>query len=368
MSDTLADVPLESLDVSVYTVPTDAPESDGTFTWDATTIVLVEAAAGGQRGLGYTYEHRAAATLIDDELADVVVGRDVLRTQARWHDLVHAVRNIRSAGLAMYAISAIDTALWDLKARLLGTSLVDLLGARHEAVPVYGSGGFTSYDEKRLTEQLQGWVQDGIPRVKMKVARDPDRDLDRVAVARRAVGDGAELYVDANGALSRKQALWFAEAFAEQGVCWFEEPVTSDDLVGLRLLRDRAPAGMDISAGEYGTTMLDFRELVHAGAVDCLQADITRCGGVTAIGMIGDLSYIEKIDLSAHTAPQLSAHAFASVLGLRHIEWFYDHVRIERMLFDGVLEPENGALRPDRTRPGHGLEFKRRDAERYRVA
>jgi L-alanine-DL-glutamate epimerase-like enolase superfamily enzyme len=361
-------VPIDDLTVGAYRIATETPESDGTFSWDGTTIVVVEVSAGGHIGLGYTYEHQAAATLIREHLADVVIGADALATRARWFHLIHAVRNIGRPGLASYAISAIDVALWDLKARLWDVALVDLLGARHETIPVYGSGGFTSYDDGRLASQLAGWVDDGIPRVKMKVGREPDRDRDRVRAAREAIGAGTELYVDANGALSRKQALWFAEAFAEQAVCWFEEPVTSDDPAGLRLLRDRAPAGMDISAGEYGTHLPDFRRLLHAGAVDCLQADVTRCGGITAIQTVGDLCFAEKVDLSAHTAPQLSAHAFSTVLPLRHIEWFHDHVRIERRLFDGVLEPHDGRLRPDRSRPGHGLELRRTDAEPFRIA
>ncbi len=361
-------VPVDDVAVAAYTVPADAPESDGTFTWDETTIVVVEVAGGGHTGIGYTYEHQAAATLIGGKLADVIAGRDVLATRQRWSDLVGAVRNIGRTGVAARAISAIDAALWDLKARLLDVAVIDLLGARHHTVPVYGSGGFTSYDDGRLAEQLAGWVERGIDRVKMKVGRHPDRDLERVQVARQAVGEDAELYVDANGAYHRKQALAFAETFAEQGVSWFEEPVTSDDLSGLRLLRDRCPAGIDVSAGEYASHLPEFRELVHAGAVDCLQADVTRCGGITAIGMVGDLCYAEKIDLSAHTAPQLSAHAFAQVLPLRHIEWFHDHVRIEGMFFDGVLDPEDGVVRPDRTRAGLGLELRRSDIDQYRVA
>lgn len=233
---------------------------------------------------------------------------------------------------------------------------------------MYGSGGFTSYDDERLREQLADWVDDGIARVKMKVGREPDCDLERVRPAREAIGDAAELYVDANGAWTREQALWFAEAFAEYDVGWLEEPVSSDDVAGLRLIRDRAPAGMDISAGEYATDLQAFRRLLGAGAVDRLQADVTRCGGITGVQMVGDVCFADKVDLSAHTAPQLSAHAFSSVLPLRHIEWLHDHVRIGRLLFDGVLEPHGGALEPDPSSPGHGLRLKHADAEPYRIA
>lgn len=358
-------VPVEHLQVGAYTVPTEEPESDGTLDWEATTIVVVEARAAGHTGVGYTYEQPAAASLIARELAPVVVGEDCFATQERWADLERAVRNIGRKGLASYAIAAVDIALWDLKARLLDVSLATLLDAARPAVPVYGSGGFTSYSVARLCDQLAGWVDSGIPRVKMKVGRAPDKDPERVAAAREAIGGNAEMYVDANGAYTRKQAVAMAHRFAAHGVSWYEEPVSSDDLEGLRLLRDRSPAGMDISAGEYATVLMEFRELLDGHAVDYLQADVTRCGGLTGFAKVAALCDAAEIDLSTHTAPHVSAYAGAAVWHLRHLEWFHDHVRVERLVFDGVVEPDAGAVVPDRTRPGLGLELKRTDAERY---
>ena len=157
-----------------------------------------------------------------------------------------------------------------------------------------------------------------------------------------------------------------AQAFEQSGVTWFEEPVSSDDLEGLRLVRDRAPAGMEVTAGEYGYDLPYFRRMLMAGAVDCLQADVTRCGGVTAFLRVGALADAHGVDLSSHTAPQVSAHAGVCVWHLRHLEYFADHVRIESMLFDGALTPVGGGLRPDPDRPGLGIELRRGDAERFR--
>src|SRR5258708_4291121 len=260
-------VPIERLDVSAYTVPTDFPESDGTITWDKTTIVIVEATARGVRGLGYTYADVATARLIKELLADVVKGRDAMAIPGCWLAMVQSIRNLGRPGIASMAISAVDAALWDLKARLLDVPLVTLLGATREGAPIYGSGGFTSYSLEQLQKQLGDWVASGIPRVKMKVGRQPHDDPVRVAAAREAIGPDAELFVDANGAYSRKEALALAEIFAgDSGVTWFEEPVSSDDLDGLRLIRDRAPAGMDIAAGEYGYDLRYFRRMLEAGA------------------------------------------------------------------------------------------------------
>jgi L-alanine-DL-glutamate epimerase-like enolase superfamily enzyme len=279
--------------------------------------------------------------------------------------MVRAVRNLGRPGIASMAVAAVDSALWDLKARLLGVSVVTLLGAVRREVPVYGSGGFTSYSVEELRRQLGGWVADGISRVKMKVGRDAAQDAQRVRAAREAIGSTAELFVDANGAYTRKQALAQANRFAESDVSWFEEPVPSDDLEGLRLLRDRGPAGMAMTAGEYGYDLPYFRRMLDAGAVDILQADATRCGGITGFVRVAALCEAAGIPLSAHTAPSLHAHVCCALAPVIHVEYFVDHARIEDMLFDGALTPRGGSLQPDRSRPGFGLELKRSEAARY---
>jgi L-alanine-DL-glutamate epimerase-like enolase superfamily enzyme len=362
------DVPVGRVAVGAYTIPTDHPESDGTLAWDSTTIVVVEVEGGRETGLGYTYGDASAAVLVRDTLADVVSGRDAMDIPAAWRALAERVRNLGRPGIAATAISALDLALWDLKARLLEVPLATLLGRARESVPVYGSGGFTSYPVERLREQLYGWVEEGISRVKMKVGRDPDGDVERVRIAREAIGSEAALYVDANGAYTCKQALDLAGRFAELGVSWFEEPVSSDDLEGLRLVRDRAPAGMDVAAGEYGYDPSYFQRMLSAGAVDCLQADLTRCGGLTGFLAAATIADAHMIDLSGHTAPAAHLAACCAVPRLRHLEWFHDHVRIERMLFDGFVEPVAGELHPDLAGPGLGLELRRADAAGYAVS
>jgi L-alanine-DL-glutamate epimerase-like enolase superfamily enzyme len=360
-------VPVKRVEVSAYTIPTDSPESDGTYKWNETTIVIAEATAGGTTGLGYSYADTATAQLIKDQLAKAVQGLDAMDVQGAWTAMVRSIRNLGRPGIASMAISAVDIALWDLKARLLELPLAKLLGMVNEAVPIYGSGGFTSYSDQQLAQQLGGWVDLGIPRVKMKIGRDAAADRQRVHLARDAIGPDAQLFVDADGSYSRKQALDQAEYFAQLGVTWFEEPVSSDDLEGLRLIRDRAPAGMDIAAGEYGYDQFYFRRMLDAGAVDVLQADATRCAGITGFLQVGALCEAYSLPLSAHTAPAIHLHPCCALGTLRHLEYFHDHVRIERMIFDGVASPVNGALKPDLSRPGLGLELKRSEAARHEV-
>jgi L-alanine-DL-glutamate epimerase-like enolase superfamily enzyme len=360
------EAPVEELEMAAFTVPTDAPEADGTLSWEQTTIVVVHAHAGGEVGLGYTYADVSTAKLIESKLSGIVQGSDAMAPQAAWAAMVDQTRNLGRPGITSMAIAAVDLALWDLKARLLGLPLCKLLGMARDRVPIYGSGGFTAYSLHRLQEQLAGWVERGIPRVKMKVGSAPEQDPGRVRAAREAIGPNAELFVDANGAYERKQALALAERFrADAGVSWFEEPVSSDDLEGLRLVRDRAPAGIAIAAGEYGYDAPYFRRMLEAGAVDVLQADVTRCAGVTELLRVDGLCRARGVPLSLHCGPAIHLHPGLALGELVHLEYFHDHVRIEHLLFDGVATPRQGALFPALDRPGIGLELKRSEAERY---
>jgi L-alanine-DL-glutamate epimerase-like enolase superfamily enzyme len=365
------DAQIDAVTAQVYEIPTDAPEADGTLPWSSTTLVLAEVAAGGRNGLGYTYADGACGALITGPLAGTLTGHSALDITGRWEAMVAGMRNNGRPGLVSCAISAVDTALWDLKGKLLDLPVCRLLGMAHEAVPIYGSGGFTTYDERTTRAQVERWVDEWqIPRVKIKIGEswgsDVRRDLDRIALTRKVIGPDAELYVDANGAYRRKQAIRVALAMADHDVTWFEEPVSSDDLPGLREVRDQVTP--DVTAGEYGYDLAYFNRMLAAEAVDCLQIDVTRCGGITDWLRAAAVAAAYNVDVSGHCAPNLHAHVASAIPNLRHLEYFHDHHRIENLLFDGALAPEGGALRPDQHRPGLGLEFKRADAEPYRKA
>ena len=354
-----------------YTIPTDRPEADGTLSWDATTIVVATVTDGDEQGLGWTYAGAGAVDVINDQLTSVVSGSDTAEIPRLAEQMARACRNIGRPGVAACAISAVDIALWDLRARQLGIPLVDLFGRARNSVPVYGSGGFTSYDDETTATQLATWVDDwSIARVKIKIGQSwgtvPERDLARVALARRVIGD-AELYVDANGGYGVKQAIRIGRVLFDQyNVTWFEEPVSSDDLAGLNQVR--AAHDGDIAAGEYGYSLDYFASMLGSEAVDCIQADVTRCGGYTVWRQVAALADAHHRQLSAHCAPNLHAHVAASVPNLRHIEYFHDHHRIETTLFEGTLPPNGGSMAPDTSRPGHGLSFREADAEPYRIA
>lgn len=361
---------VDSVRAAAYTIPTDAAEADGTTTWDGTTLVVVTVGCDGITGTGWTYGPAACAELVERQFAPVVKGHNPMAVPGTWLDMVRSARNATRAGAAGYAISAVDVANWDLKARLLGRSLTDLFGAVHSEVPVYGSGGFTTYDDQQLDDQLTGWVRDQqIPRVKIKIGQDCGRnvrnDLQRIAHARRIIGPEADLFVDANGAYSAKQAVRVMHACTEERVTWFEEPVSSDDLAGLRLVREQVEA--DVTAGEYGTDVNYFRRMCAAHAVDCLQIDATRCGGYTEWLRSAAVAAAHGLTVSGHCAPNLHAHVASATLNLRHLEWFHDHVRIERLAFTGTLDPAGGTITPDLAVVGNGLTLRADELARYRV-
>ena len=367
MSETTG-APIQGLSARAYRIPTDRPEADGTFAWNSTTLVFVTVEAGDQSGIGYTYADACAASLVGTVLAAAIRQKNSFDIPACWNAMQRAVRNIGRSGVAACAISAVDTALWDLKARCFDVPLAQLLGAARTEVPVYGSGGFTTYTDEQLREQLSGWVEhNGCRAVKMKIGSEPERDPRRVLAAKAAIGGACELFVDANGAFSVKQALRFIRRCREAEIRWFEEPVSSDDAAGLGRLRDLLPGATEVAAGEYIYTLDDARTLLSAEAVDVLQADVTRCGGITGMMRIGALCEAHHIDLSGHCAPSLHRHVACALPRVRHLEWFHDHVRIEQMLFDGAPLASDGVIRPDPDRPGHGLTLKERDAERFAI-
>ena len=362
-----ADAPLRSVRASAFTVPTDSPEADGTLAWDSTTLVLVEIDAGEATGIGWTYAPAAAVRVVEDLLAPVLREASATAPAAASQAMVKAVRNAGRPGLVGMALSAVDIALWDACARLHEVPLTRLWGHQEDQVEVYGSGGFTTYDDQQTRAQLEHWTELGCHNVKIKIGESwghcPERDLHRVTLARQVVGDAIGVFVDANGAYSPAQACRIGERLDDLAVRWFEEPVTSDDLPGLGRVRDHVQA--DVAAGEYGYDLTYFERM--SPFVDCLQVDVTRCGGYTEWQRVAAVAAAHRLELSGHCAPYLTLPMAAATPHLRHLEWFHDHVRIEQRLFDGCPDPVDGRLRTADS-PGHGLTLRATDAAAFRVA
>jgi L-alanine-DL-glutamate epimerase-like enolase superfamily enzyme len=368
MADRHGAAAIDRVCAAAYRIPTDKPEADGTLAWISTTLIVAYVSAGNRRGLGVTYGHASVVAVIDELLASAIADHDCFDINGCWIAMQRAVRNVGRSGIAGCAISAVDLALWDLKAQILSVPLAKLLGCCRNEISVYGSGGFTSYSNEELARQLGGWAkEDGCRFVKMKIGSDPERDPERAKTARQAIGD-CQLFVDANGAFDVKEALRFAARTEDLDIRWFEEPVTSDDPAGLHAVRNRTRPGLEVAAGEYVFTLDDADHLLSNDAVDVLQADVTRCGGITGFLKIAGLAEARHLDISAHCAPSMHRHLACAIPRLRHIEWFHDHVRIDQMLFDGAPLLRSGTITPDLTRHGHGLGFKAQDAARYHTS
>lgn len=372
-----------NVEVRTYRIPTPAPEADGTATWEATEVLVVLVREGNATGLGWSYcAAPAAARVVTDLLApalssrrnrggspdDIRLGADAYDIPRLWQKLLPAVRNAGRPGIASMALSAVDLALWDLKARLLGLPLDRLLGRCRDTVPVYGSGGFVTLDDEQLTAQLRHWTDDvGVTAVKIKVAerwgQAADRDLWRAKRAQAVIGDGVELFVDANGGYSVGQAKRIGAAYDDLGVTWFEEPVSSDDLTALAALR--ATLRTDVAAGEYADGPAYALRMCAADAVDCLQLDVTRCGGITGWLRATAIADAFGLQVSGHCAPSLHLAPALATPNLRHVELFADHERLEPMLFDGLPDVAGGALHPTGG-PGNGMALASR-AEQYRT-
>ena len=356
-------VTIDDVTADVFTVPTEAPEADGTLSWDATTVVTVAVRAGEVTGLGWTYSTAAAATVVRDHLAGAVRGKPVADVAAGWEAMHRACRNLGTRGLVMQAISAVDIAMWDAKARAASLPLAGLMGVVRAGVPVYGSGGFTSMSDERLAEQVRGWRAAGCRAMKIKIGESwgtrVDRDLARVGRLAELAG-GAELMVDANGGYSVGQACRVGAALDELGVVWFEEPVSSDDVRGLDAVRRAVRC--DVAAGEYVAEVYDTVQLCPV--VDCLQLDVTRCGGYTGFLRSAAVAASHNLQVSAHCAPALHLPVAAAIPNLRPIEYFADHARLEPMLFDGVGEVRDGLLLVSAAL-GHGYRIADR-ADEYR--
>ncbi|GAL85946.1 mandelate racemase [Sporocytophaga myxococcoides] len=350
--------------VSAYKIPTQTFEADGTLDWDHTILVYVEISGGGKTGIGYSYASYATAILIKEMLSERITGMNVFDIPSIGYQMIHAIRNQGRDGISSMAISAIDTALWDLKAKLLDISLVKLLGSLKEKVAVYGSGGFTNYSDQQLEDQVKLWQSFGMNKIKIKIGRNAIEDESRILKLQKYYGGKTEIFVDANGAYLKKEALYYSKRFAELGVVWFEEPVSSDDIDSLKYITEKVPPPINITAGEYGYNLFYFNRMLKERAVDILQIDASRCGGFSEMIKAINLAETYNIPVSTHCAPSLHLHV-ACATNIIHMEYFFDHYKIEKELFDGAITPVNGYLKPDYSRPGIGLELKKKDAEKF---
>lgn len=338
---------------------------NGTFEFEALEHVLLELDVGEATGIGYgfAFERRQAeairAMVVD--LAETLVGSRADTVRAIWKRLWNRIAYVGQAGPPVMALSAIDTALWDVLAQAAGLPLYRLLGAARSSLPVYVTGGWLGASKAGLVEEALAVRELGISRFKLKVGQEDWRlDIDRVAHLRERVPD-LELMVDANQGWSVPTAIAAGRALAELGVTWLEEPVASEDLEGSAQVA--AALELPVASGESLFTSREFQRLIDAEAADILMPDLMRSGGPTEFLRIGTIAETRQMPVSSHLFPEISAHLMAATPNATVVEVVPEW---SRGIFDTPPPIEGGRIHlPDR--PGLGFGFSERAVAEFSI-
>ncbi len=324
---------------------------------------------GGFEGLGVGQASPGVREVISNALRPLLIDADPMDIRQLWDDMFWLSRQFGSGGIGALAISAVDIGLWDLKAKALGLPLYKLIGAVRDSVPVYGSGGGTHLTKDELVAEAAGYVERGIPRVKIKVGKDFGRaekeDIERVTAVRDAVGYDVALYVDANSAYHPKQAIYLAKEFEQSQVGWFEEPVLTEDVEGLA--RIVGATSIQIATGEQEYSVHGFRGLLSAAAVDIVQPDVFRVGGVTAWLRIAELAETFNRPVAPHLAPLVHLHLACTIPNLKSLEYRDIDMEADRGWYHDVPQLNGGTWSPFPDRLGLGLELDPYAVERWAV-
>ncbi|SDX05305.1 mandelate racemase/muconate lactonizing enzyme family protein [Roseicitreum antarcticum] len=321
--------------------------------------------ANGEQGTGWTFTSdygggEAIKALLDVVLLGQLIGRDADEVEVLNEELFHRTHRL-GHGIASMAIAAIDVALWDLRSRKRGVSLATMLGKRRDRVPAYGSGKASpSLPIDDLIETSAGYIAEGFDAVKIRVGREPDRDVERVRAVRNAIGPAPRILCDANERLSLPAALWLGKQLGDLDIYWFEEPVLSQDIEGYRRLRAQLP--MAIASGEHFHSRRDFAPFVSAGALDVLQPDLCFVGGFTEALRIGELADTFGLAVAPHFMTVLHIHLAAALPRATYVEYY---PFMDDLMEHGLTVEEGHILVPDRS--GHGVTFTQDAWDRYLV-
>lgn len=319
----------------------------------------------GATGTGFTFSLNGGAgamrSLVDGVIRETAIGSELERWDRCWH-AVWARTHRLGRGVAVPALSAVDIAVWDLRARRAGLPLYRLLGAFRDEVPVYRSvGGMPGMTTEELVEAAMGYAAEGFGAVKLFCGAYPlEEELDRVAAVREAVGAGVRIMVDCNERLDQPDALWFGRRLAEHQVYWLEEPLVADDVAGHVRLADRLE--VPIAAGEHLLGRFEFVEYLRHGAAAVVQPDTPLMGGISEVMRVATLAEAHGAALCPHFLAELHVHVVAAAKAGKYLEYFplLDDLLEER------LEVSGGMARPP-DRPGHGMLWSAEALERYRA-
>ena len=312
--------------------------------------------ADGAEGTGYTYtvgrNGAAVHATIERDMADLLVGADADLIEQLWQRVWWATHYGGRGGPTVLALSAVDMALWDLKARRHGTPLWRLLGGHDPKVPCYAGGIDLELSLDELLRQTDDNLDKGFRAIKMKVGRPKlSEDVTKVEGMRRHLGDGFPLMVDANMRWTVDQAIRAARAFAPYDLTWLEEPIQPDDVAGHA--RVVAEGRLPIAAGENLRTLWDFKQLIATGGVTYPEPDVTNCGGVTSFMKIAHLAEAFGLPVTSHGAHDVTVQCLAALPNRSYLE--AHGFGLERYIAEPLRIEDGFAIAPER--PGHAVEF-----------
>lgn len=354
--------PHKIADVKVHLVsgPIKGSFADATRTVEKVGFLIVRVLTDtGLEGIGITYHEvggEATKDLILRAIYPKIMGRDPLQTEEIQKDLIPYMRGVGRKGLMFCALSAVDIALWDLKGKIVDLPLFRLLGGNKTEVPVYASGGWTTYSDDELVEEVKGMVAQGYKMVKYKVGveagQNINRDVRRVAKVREAIGPNIAMTLDANNCWDAATAVQFANRVAEYDIMWLEEPVPADDIPGLS--RFRRGTDIPLATGEHEYTKFGIRDLLLNEAADIVQADGARAGGYTEMLKIAAMTQAWNVKFAPHAMENIQSHLVSAIPNAIFLERLLMFEDLTAQVFKDVPKPINGMM-PILESPGLGL-------------
>lgn len=363
-------VEIASVRARTIVVPLDRPVRTSNLVIDARSFVLVEVRTSDGvvgHGLGFTRDGLVAETVVRN-LAPLLVGMDARHVEACWQRMYGGTRYLGRRGLLMRAISAVDIALWDVKGKAVGAPIWSLLGGFRTRVPVYVAGGYygPSTEAEAVAAEFRAYRDSGYAGAKLNVGALPfDRDLARVAAAKDALGTAIPLGVDLNGALTTaRDGVRWADALADLGVAFMEEPFLMEDRASLAGFRSRSK--VPVAMGEDESARWAFAELVRIDALDILRHDVTLVGGASEWVKVAGLGLAHNLLLFPHWFPEYHVHmaaAYPSCLGVEVVAPESGVMDIHKLIVNPVTSDGGVAEAP--TGPGWGIEWDWDAIERY---
>ena len=351
---------IAKVDVHLVSYPVSGNFADATRTVETVGFTVVRITTDqGLEGIGITYHEvggEATVALIQRNMAPKLMGRDPFETEVLWQEFFGYLRGVGRKGLMYCALSAVDIALWDLKGKIIGMPLFRLLGGNKTEVPVYSSGGWTSYSDEELVEEMTGMVAQGYRMIKFKVGveggHNTRRDRERVRKVREAVGPDIKLLLDANNCWDAATAVQFANTIREYDILLFEEPVFADDIPGLA--RFKRGTDIPLATGEHEYTKFGARDLLMAGAADIVQIDGTRTGGFTEMLKIAALTQAWNVKFAPHAMENIHLHLVSAIPNAPFLERLFLFEDLTAHVFKDAPKPVGGMMTiPDL--PGLGL-------------